>query len=75
MGYLIRGSTLVLYCHEPGEHAVRVPAKIRRIEPYAFSRSRLLQIHLPQGLASIGSHAFDGCAALRSMTKPGSSSA
>ena len=46
-------------------HSVKLPGKLRRIEAYAFSKTGLTSIDIPQKVYSIGREAFSYCRQLK----------
>lgn len=52
--------------------AFTIPASVARIDDYAFANGRLTGIVVPDTVTAIGPNAFNGCAALESLTLPAS---
>lgn len=62
----------VLICYPANKigSAYTVPETVKRIEDFAFSSSRLLDIRLNAGLLEIGDCAFEGCSVLSKIVLP-----
>ena len=68
-----RDGVLVCFMRQTDATEYRVPDGIKRINDYAFQKSRALKsVLLPEGLASIGERAFSYCESLETIELPDS---
>ena len=49
---------------------INLPTSLREIGDYAFSRSGLIEIVIPEGVTSIGNNVFEECTSLTTITVP-----
>ena len=67
--YTADGNTLLAYAAASPAASFTAPEGVTMIAPYAFAEAKnLVSLTLPSTLASIGSHAFEQCLALRECT-------
>lgn len=68
--FIIENNTLIRYTGSAMEDIIRVPKGIKRISDNAFSLSSIREVILPEGLETIGDHAFEVCTRLRRVLLP-----
>lgn len=67
-GYIIKDS--VLYAYIGTDTDITLPNNIKEIYNRAFSKSRVTNVTLPEGIEKIGPYAFSGCTKLKVITLP-----